>query len=412
MTAAVVIQRRSRADLIVLAGVIVSAAAVVVQIDFMTRPGLADTLGGLAHHAFVLCLLLVVTARSRTVSLGMLGIFWLLGVWGVFELAYFVERQSSDIFGVDAAGYFFPVWMAPFIEESMKALPVLLYFVLAGRGGYRHPAATDGLLLGFMIGAGVSFHEDAHVGQILVSGDGWSAAKPWTAIFPTISPIGDGIFALNHALWAALSGLAIGVAMTLRHWRWAWALAVFGPLFAVTNHIMSNYFTSFTNLLLNRGNVPGKFDTIRDLTNAGRIPIGFLVGAAILVAAGEWWALRWVGRRERMLPAVGLRRYAGLVARSLSKSGAAELLAGERYLLLRRRLYFQGWRAAHAGAVPSITDADIAELRSLWLRAGLAAEAAPVVPLPPAAAATGSTVEAPGGLVVPAEPNAPLIPGD
>ena len=159
------------------------------------------------------------------------------------------------------------VWLAPLVEEAAKLTPVVLYFLLAFRTGAQ-PSMSDGLLLGFMVGAGVSFQEDAQIGKILVSGDGWGAAKPWTIVFPTVSPL-DSYFALNHALWCALSGLSIGVAMVLRHWRWARVAAFAGPVLAFTNHLMSNQFTSSAfgvNALLNRarGNeVPWFYDLVR-----------------------------------------------------------------------------------------------------------------------------------------------------
>src|SRR5262245_18779622 len=98
------------------------------------------------------------------------------------------------------------VGLAPLTEEVLKLLPVAVYLLLSARTGSRRPSMSDGLLLGFVLGAGVTFQEDAHYGAILGSGDGWSAAPPWTAAFPMLSLL-DTHLVLNHALWAALGGL-------------------------------------------------------------------------------------------------------------------------------------------------------------------------------------------------------------
>jgi len=161
-------------------------------------------------------------------------------------------------------------------------LPVVAAFVvgtmLSPAAGFleRHriPRALAAVLIVSTVGAGVAFMEDAHIGEIWLSGDGWGAAKPWSLILPTISPLDSpGEFiALNNALWAALSGLTIGVAVMLRHWRWTWPIALVGPLLSITNHVMSNHYTTTEfgiTAILDRGkDLPWIYDTIRDLTAA------------------------------------------------------------------------------------------------------------------------------------------------
>ena len=367
--------RTDRAQLIALAGAGVAVVAVLANLGFLFRAGTSEVLGGLAHHAFVLGLMLILTSGSRTVSLGTLAIFWLIGVWGVFGLAYLLESQLASLLGTDIDGEFVPIWLSPLVEEPLKLAPVAIFLLLAARSGYRHPSMSDGLLLGFMVGAGVSFHEDAHVGEILVSGDGWSAARPWSLIFPTISPVGN-YFALNHALWAALSGLSIGAAVMLRQWRWAWPIALAGPLLAFTNHLMANHFTTTafgTSFLLRRVSgegVPWFYDTIRDLTIGGRLPMLLLIAAAVAVVVVEWGMLRWVDKRDRMFPPLSRVHVFRLVTQSTSRAGAAQLLAAEQYTRLRRSVYFAGWRAKRSGGIPVVTDVDVARLTSLLARTG------------------------------------------
>ncbi|HLF79086.1 MAG TPA: PrsW family glutamic-type intramembrane protease [Dehalococcoidia bacterium] len=382
MTAAGATWRTDRSRLvrlIGLAGVVVAVGAILLDLGFFFRPGTSEVLGGLAHHAFVLALMLLLTAGSRTVSLSTLGVFWLIGVWSVFGLTYVLQSQLASLFGIDRDGNFMAIWVAPFTEEALKLAPVAIYLLLAARSGYRHPSMSDGLLLGFMVGAGVTFQEDAHYGEILGSGAGWGAATPWTTVFPTISPL-DKYFALNHALWAALSGLGIGAAVMLRHWRWIWPIALAGPVLSFTNHLMANHFTTTefgTQFLLRRasgGDVPWFYDTVRTLTDGGRLPMLILIAGAVVVVAVEWMILRWVTKQDRMFPPLPIARVFGLLGRSTSKTGAPQLLAAERYVSLRRSVYFAGWRTKRTGGSPGVIDVDVAELDSLAARLGLLRE--------------------------------------
>ncbi|MDP9467816.1 MAG: PrsW family intramembrane metalloprotease [Chloroflexota bacterium] len=355
MTAAANGLRTGRSQLIALAGAGVAVAAILLNIGFFLRPGVLDVLGGLAQHAFVLGLMLLLTSGSRTVSLSTLGIFWLVGVWGVFGLAYLLESQLASLLGVDI-GEFVSVWLAPGVEEPLKLAPVAMFLLLAARRGHQ-PSMSDGLMLGFMVGAGVSFHEDAHAGEILVSGDGWGAALPWSLIFPTISPVGE-YFALNHALWGALSGLSIGAAVMLRHWRWAWRIALVGPLLAFTNHSLTNHY------VIGEG-VPWFFETIGFVTLGGRLPMLALIGGAVAVVVAEARILRWVGQRDRMFPSLPSSRFLGMIAHATSRSRAAQLLAADHYMRLRRSLYFAAWRTRRAGGYPDVSDGDYVTLMTL-----------------------------------------------
>jgi hypothetical protein len=377
--------------LISLAAAGVAVAAILLNIGFFFRPGTFEVLGGLAQHAFVLGLLILLTSGSRTVSLGTLGIFWLLGVWSVLSVTYLVQKQLVSILGADIEGEFVIVWLSTFPDEALKLAAVALFFVLAVRAG-RQPSMSDGLLLGFVVGAGVAFHEDAHVGELLLSGDGWGAAKPWSMVFPTVSPLdsSDSYFSLNHALWGALSGLSVGAAAMLRHWRWVWPVAVAGPLLALSNHVMANHFTFSefgTRALLNRvsgGDVPWFYQAVRDLTIGGRLPMLVLIAGAIAVVVVELLIQRWVSKRDRMFPRLPFGRLPQMIGRSTSWPGVARLLAAHRYMCLRRSVYFAAWRTRRAGGYPDVSDGDYVALMKLAARLGLLADVAdPALGPPP-----------------------------
>ena len=230
--------------------------------------------------------------------------------------------------------------------------------MLASRGGRRQPSITDGLLLGFMVGAGVSFQEDAHVGRLLTSGDGWNAEPPWSLVFPTITPVEDLIFALNHAIWAGLSGLGFATAIFYRHRPWTRAIAAFGFLLALTNHMMVNHFLANEQgvlELLGRRDTPWFFSTIKDPTNGGRVPMFILLFGAIAAAVFEWRVLRLIGKQDVVFPSMPNAHLSGLVKKANSRTGVMQLIAAERYLRLRRCVQFAAWRALRVGRRPEVT---------------------------------------------------------
>jgi hypothetical protein len=65
-----------------------------------------------------------------------------------------------------------------------------------------------------------------------------------------------------------------------------------------------------------------------------------------------------------------------MVTVGASKAGALQLLAADRYLGLRRRVYFAGWQTQRAGGSPEVSDADYDELMMLAARLGLPTDAA------------------------------------
>ena len=398
----------------------IAVAGLVVRADILLRPGLGEVLGGLAQHAFVLGLLLLLTARSRTVSLPTLGMFWLLGLWTVFFLSYLLEEPMGQVFGANGSNRivdgrldvtsdtFVPDYWSPFVEEMLKLAPVALYLLFATRAGARQPSMSDGMLLGFVLGAAVSFHEDAHVGKIFTSGAGWDAGTPWTLIFPTVSPVGE-LFALNHALWAALSGLTIGVAVMFRHRPWAWAIGVVGPLLALTNHMMMNHFAGNVLGQLGRADVPWHFATIRSLTSDGKLPLLVIIFGGFAVAVGDWLILRWAGRRDRMFPPLSAGYIYGLVKKANSRAGFIQLVAAKQYVILRRAIYFAGWRTKRAGGAAQVTRADYVQLRDLFVRAGAPAPAYSPLPHQPDTAVTGVERNNGAAAEIPDEESEPTV---
>jgi hypothetical protein len=125
--------------------------------------------------------------------------------------------------------------------------------------------------------------------------------------------------------------------------------------------------------------------TLRDVLDRGRLPLEVLFFGAIAAVVAELLILRWVAKRDRLFPPLPFARLLSLIKQLNTKAGLAELVTVERYLTLRRAVYYSGWQRQLAGEKPILAYADYARLNSLAARLGLRQ----VVAAPPAAATTG-----------------------
>ena len=385
MTAVATMWRTDRSRLIGLIGIAVGLAMVLLNLGFLFRAGTSEVLTGLAYNAFVLGWILLITSGSRTVSLATLGAFWLLGVWAVTGLAYLLEQGMIDLSGVETSDDVVPVWFASVTEEGLKPLAVVLYFVLASRRNHRWPSISDGLLLGFVVGWGLKFHEDAHIG--IVTGHGWGVASPWTTFFPTTELWNDFLYN-DHAVRGALEGLSVGAAAMLWHWRRAaWLVGLAGPALMFWGHVMWNHFAGEPGEATGSADAPFLYATLRDLLDGGRLPVLVLLIGAVAAVVAELMILRWIGKRDRRFPALPVARVLPMLKRWNTRAGLAELVAVDRYLTLRRSVYYAGWRSHVAGAEPVVMYADHAELNSLAARLEILpqpAQPSPAAPTSPA----------------------------
>jgi hypothetical protein len=161
---------------------------------------------------------------------------------------------------------------------------------------------------------------------------------------------------------------------------------------------MANHFTFSefgTQALLTRvsgGGVPFFFEAIRDLTIGGRLPMLALIGGAVAVVVAEALILRWVSKRDLLFPPLPRAQVFHLLGRATSKAGVAQLLAADRYLRLRRCVYFSAWRTNRIGGYPEVSDADYERLVSLADRLEILS---PPQEAPPAAAPDDAPAEPP-----------------
>jgi hypothetical protein len=228
------------------------------------------------------------------------------------------------------------------------------------------------MLVGLVVGAGLKFHEDAHIG--IVTGHGWGSAPPLSTALPTIEAYGDYLYN-DHAVRGALEGLGIGAAAMFWHRKPARWFAAAGVLLMFFGHVMWNHFVTHSS-----EDVPFFYATLRDLLDRGSVPLYALLAGAVAAAVAELMILRWVGKRDRWLPPLPVARLRELASGWNTRAGAAQLLAAERYVTLRRSVYYAGWRARQAGGYPEVNQADFAELASLSARLGIRQPAAAQAP--------------------------------
>jgi RsiW-degrading membrane proteinase PrsW (M82 family) len=140
---------------------------------------------------------------------------------------------SSSLFAV-------AVW-APFTEEFLKAIPVLIFLLVAVRNLNSRPSAVDISLLGAWAGSAFALFENAQNGIDQVN---WGVALPFTAIFPTISTsqaLGFTVFAAGHTIWSAFVGAGLGFGVLyFRRFRFAWIAIPVTFLLAFIEHFQFN----------------------------------------------------------------------------------------------------------------------------------------------------------------------------
>jgi RsiW-degrading membrane proteinase PrsW (M82 family) len=309
ITAQSVIQRSKLSDLpwplIGLIGLCFTLLVFLFQLRFFFSPGLLKAGTNLLEHLYVLIWLLVVTAFNRTLPLRTLAVFWFLGLYPVMALAILAGLPLAVPLG-EHNQFLSAVWV-PFTEELIKALPILLYLGLVARRNRWQTAATDGLLLGFVVGAAFAFHEDAMARR--VSGDGWLASI-WSLFFPSLSVTGslfqNSQVILGHAGWTALVGLALGLAFLYRRYRRAWLLPLLAIGLVTLDHGLANYFGD-----LGRHTAPTLINWLYTVLLRGRLPvIVLLVGLAVALVL-EQRILRWASARDQLFPAIPLSALLG-----------------------------------------------------------------------------------------------------
>lgn len=284
--------------------------------------------GYAVHHLYVLAWMLLVTSFTRTLPLRTLAAFWFVGVFPVMALILLITRPIDALLsGGDLASSF----LGPLLEDLIKPLPVLAFFAYRVWRRNWQLSASDGLLLGFMVGAGTAFHEDAAYDRVW--GDGFDGST-WGILLPTLGSSRSALLP-GHDTLTALVGLALGLAFLYRRYRYAWVLPLAVWLIVVAEHITGN-------LADISGALPLPAEIIRRLLFGGQaLPALLLIGIVVAVLL-ESRILRSIGRRDPLFPAIPLRDFVAILQQRTT-GWLRRIQAMRVYVRQRRSLYYTVW---------------------------------------------------------------------
>lgn len=301
-----------------------------VLVAVVRLPGSVDwgqRLGHARYHLFVVGWFLLATYRLRTVGFREVVRLWVTGFFPVALVTFALAEPVERLIGT---GNFQTGLLVPVVEEVVKALPLLLWTTLA-RPAQRHGTLSDFWLLGFALGAGFSFHEDALYGRLVASGfdDG---------LYGTLFPIflTGSQFVITHAGWTALAGLGVGVFSLYRTRPWGMPVGLALLAVPIMDHAAVNWRGTGSELL-------------RALVGDGRLGAVLLVVTAIGCVAHDAYTLRWADKRDRLFPSPRVRDDLTGFDSSVPETGIARLLWRQRYRRLRNAAFTDLYRVRSTG---------------------------------------------------------------
>lgn len=284
--------------------------------------------GYAVHHLYILAWMLLVTSFTRTLPLRTLAAFWFVGVFPVMALILLITRPIHAVLG---GGELASSFLGPLVEDLIKPLPVLAFFAYRVWRRNWQLSASDGLLLGFVVGAGFAFHEDA--GYDRVWGDGFGDST-FSALLPTLGSSRRAVLP-GHDTLTALVGLSLGVAFLYRRYRYAWVLPLAVWLIVVAEHMTGN-------LADISGALPLPAELIRGALLGGEaLPAILLIGIAVAILL-ELRILRSIERRDGLFPPI----QSGELLEALQQrttAGLRRLQSMRIYARQRRSVYYTVW---------------------------------------------------------------------
>lgn len=239
--------------------------------------GVGAFVGTVVYQIWTVALMMLIATRVRSIGVGSVVRYWLVGFFLIAMIASFI---GGPLIGLSEQG---DVWIAPLLEEVLKAAP-LAVAVIMGRRAWRHPGLSDLMILGFSVGAGYSLHEEALWERFNADGFGLgfglfvpSAARP------------DGLLVVGQAVWTSLIALAIGLLILHRRQAVAVVAAVVLVLVAVGDH-----------MAVNGGD--GTLDSVRQLLFNGKITALIFLAAFGAAVALDQRRLQATAARDHLFP--------------------------------------------------------------------------------------------------------------
>jgi RsiW-degrading membrane proteinase PrsW (M82 family) len=167
-----------------------------------------EGLVALITNVLMVAILVVVGSATRSITVRRVASMFFYG--GFMVIGIMLVALVFDPTGPNAET------VIPFFEELLKLVPVAAV-LWAGRNGRTWSlGATDVLLMAAACGAGFAVLEDAHIRE----NAGWAGSLP---LLPSTEVrLGGGVI-LGHALWTALAGAGLGIAL---HYRSRPAIAI------------------------------------------------------------------------------------------------------------------------------------------------------------------------------------------
>ncbi|MDQ5825895.1 MAG: PrsW family intramembrane metalloprotease [Chloroflexota bacterium] len=133
--------------------------------------------------------------------------------------------------------------VAPAVEESVKAIILVVLFFAYRR---EFDNVLDGIVYGAMVGLGFAMVENVLYLQSIAFEAGGGADLG--AMF-TLWILRAGVFGLNHSMFTALMGAALGLARSLKSGWLKGLVPVLGLLAAITFHALHNGLTSYVGIV-------------------------------------------------------------------------------------------------------------------------------------------------------------------
>ncbi len=251
----------------------VFVGGILVWLVAMLVVGGAEAITAIWTNALFLVPLILIGSLVRTVRIRSIAFMGFAG-GALMGVMYLLAQFLGPLLGSQGMRAF----VMPFLEELLKVLPVLAFLWLGRRTHTWTIGATDVLLLAAASGVGFGVVEDAHIR----AHSGWPDQIDWLPVTELIS----GRLIVGHAIWAALAGATIGLALLLLRARRPALVAVLvgasGFAVAVLDHAANNYgvgasggFAAFLNFVTAHGWIA--------LTLFFAAVIGCLVADALIV---------------------------------------------------------------------------------------------------------------------------------
>jgi len=271
-----------------------------------------------AYHAFVILWMLVAAYGLRTVGIREIVRFWLVGFFPVALIAYVMTEPVEALIGVGNLQT--GVWV-PLVEELVKIVPLVLWTTRA-KPRHLHGSLTDFLILGFAVGAGFSFQEDALYERVVASG---FTSGFFGKLFPMF--LDSGQFVITHAGWAAIGAVGVGILSLYRRRPWIRVAGAALILVPIVDHMAVNWRGTGSGFML-------------ALTGHGYAAAWILLLVVVGVIVHDTWMLRAAASRDTWFPSPTVRGdYRSVSDGSSVDARVRRLLGRQRYRRRRNAAY-------------------------------------------------------------------------